>query len=106
MIEVIGIGCRYPGDVNSAQSMWDRMQSKTSAIREVPAGRWKAEDFVGAQHELGKTITSRAGWLEQIDQFDTTYFRLSPKRGGRDRSATTIGPRGGAWRWGQVFKLH
>ena len=79
MIEVIGIGCRYPGNVNSPQAMWERMKSATSAIRNVPADRLKEEDFAGLEQEAGRTISSRAGWLDRIDHFDVVYFRISPK---------------------------
>ena len=79
VIEVIGIGCRYPGNVRGPRDMWTRMQSRDTAIREVPGHRLKKEDFLDIAREADRAVSSRAGWLEDIDRFDALYFRVSPR---------------------------
>ena len=79
MIEVIGIGCRYPGNVRGPRDMWTRMQTRDTAIREVPGHRLNKEDFLDMAREADRAVSSRAGWLQDIDRFDALYFRVSPR---------------------------
>ena len=79
MIEVIGIGCRYAGNVGGPRDMWARMQSRDTAIGEVPEHRLKKEDFLSIAREADRAVSSRAGWLDCIDRFDALYFRVSPR---------------------------
>ena len=79
MLEILGLGCRLPGNVINHNQFWELLQGPHSAISEPPSGRWKSKDFLGVSGEPGKTITSRAGWLENCDRFDAGYFQLSPK---------------------------
>ena len=79
MIEAIGIGCRYAGNVGGPRDLWTRMQSRDTAIGEVPEHRLKKEDFLGIAREADRAVSSRAGWLDGIDRFDALYFRISPR---------------------------
>ncbi|NER95034.1 MAG: SDR family NAD(P)-dependent oxidoreductase, partial [Symploca sp. SIO1B1] len=79
MLEILGLGCRLPGKVMNHNQFWELLQGLDSAISEPPSERWKTEEFIGASGEPGKSITSRAGWLENCDRFDAGYFQLSPK---------------------------
>ena len=79
MIELIGIGCRYAGNVAGARDLWARMQSRDTAIGEVPGHRLKKEDFLSIAREADRAVSSRAGWLDGIDRFDALYFRVSPR---------------------------
>ena len=79
MIEVIGIGCRYAGNVGGPRELWARMQSGDTAIGEVPEHRLKKDDFVSIAREADRPVSSRAGWLDGIDRFDALYFRISPR---------------------------
>ncbi|WP_080424809.1 type I polyketide synthase [Burkholderia ubonensis] len=80
MIEIVGIGCRFPGGVNSADLFWNLLNGKESAICEIPNNRWEPRDFSGGDSvQQGRSLTFRAGWLDQIDHFDAGYFRLSQR---------------------------
>ena len=80
MIEILGIGCRYPGNVNSPEDFWRLLQTSQSAIGEIPEGRWAPEAYLSATPATpGKSVTFRAGWLRAVDRFDAGYFRLSPR---------------------------
>ncbi|MCB1781971.1 MAG: polyketide synthase, partial [Candidatus Competibacteraceae bacterium] len=80
VIEILGIGCRYPGNVNSPEDFWRLLQTSQSAIGEIPEGRWAPEAYLSATPATpGKSVTFRAGWLRAVDRFDAGYFRLSPR---------------------------
>ncbi len=79
-IAIIGIGCRFPGGVNDAESFWKLLAEGRDAVCEVPADRWNVERFYDAEAGLtGKSIAKRGGFLDQIDQFDPQFFGISPR---------------------------
>ncbi len=79
-IAIIGIGCRFPGGVNDAESFWKLLAAGRDAVSEVPADRWNVERFYDAEPGLaGKSIAKRGGFLDQIDQFDPQFFGISPR---------------------------
>ncbi|HEX7262079.1 MAG TPA: polyketide synthase, partial [Luteolibacter sp.] len=79
-IAIIGIGCRFPGDVNDAESFWNLLVEGRDAVSEVPADRWNVERFYDVEQGLaGKSIAKRGGFLDQIDQFDPQFFGISPR---------------------------
>lgn len=79
-IAIIGIGCRFPGGVNDAESFWKLLADGRDAVSEVPADRWNVERFYDAEPGIaGKSIAKRGGFLDQIDQFDPQFFGISPR---------------------------
>src|SRR5262245_18782840 len=42
-VAVIGIGCRFPGDVVGPQRYWNFLANGGNAISEVPPDRWDAD---------------------------------------------------------------
>ena len=79
-IAIIGIGCRFPGNVNNAESFWKLLVEGREAVSEVPADRWNVERFYDAEPGIaGKSIAKRGGFLDSIDQFDPQFFGISPR---------------------------
>lgn len=78
-IAVIGIGCRFPGNLNDPQSFWSFLAGKHSAIREVPADRWAVDAFYREDPAaLGWTRSKWGGFLENVFDFDAAFFDLAP----------------------------
>jgi len=71
-IAIIGMGCRFPGDVHSPQQFWTALQEGRDGIGEVPDGRWK--DSASLPQQL-----RRGGYVSDVDQFDAAYFGISPR---------------------------
>ncbi|HUL98190.1 MAG TPA: beta-ketoacyl synthase N-terminal-like domain-containing protein, partial [Mycobacterium sp.] len=44
-VAVVGIGCRFPGDVFGPESFWRLLIGGVDAIGEVPMDRWDADAF-------------------------------------------------------------
>ena len=79
-IAIIGIGCRFPGGVNDAESFWKLLEEGREAVGDVPADRWNVERFYDAEPGIvGKTIAKRGGFIDSIDQFDPQFFGISPR---------------------------
>src|ERR1700719_144130 len=79
-IAIIGIGCRFPGGVNDTDSFWKLLVESREAVSDVPPDRWNVERFYDAEPGLvGKSIAKRAGFLDNIDQFDPQFFGISPR---------------------------
>ncbi|MGE2722438.1 type I polyketide synthase [Mycolicibacterium celeriflavum] len=79
-LAVVGIGCRLPGGVESAEDFWRLLTDGVDATREVPESRWNAERFHDPNpKKVGKMVTRRGGFLDTIDQFDPQFFGISPR---------------------------
>ncbi len=79
-IAIIGMGCRFPGGVNDAESFWKLLIEGREAVSEVPPTRWNVERFYDAEPGvLGKSIAKRGGFIDGIDQFDPQFFGISPR---------------------------
>ncbi len=79
-IAIVGIGCRFPGGVNSAGALWKLLVEGREGVCDVPADRWNVDRFYDAEPGLtGKSIAKRGGFLDAIDQFDPQFFGISPR---------------------------
>ncbi len=79
-IAIIGIGCRFPGGVNDAESLWKLLVEGREAVCEVPPDRWNVERFYDAEAGVaGKSIARRGGFVDGLDQFDPQFFGISPR---------------------------
>ena len=79
-IAIIGIGCRFPGGVNDAESFWKLLMERRDAVGDVPADRWNVERYYDPEPAIpGKTFVKRGGFLDQIDKFDPQFFGISPR---------------------------
>ncbi|TWU03336.1 type I polyketide synthase [Neorhodopirellula pilleata] len=72
-IAIIGIGCRFPM-ADSPDAFWDLLSSGQDAIRDAAnVMRWSSSpSSLDAAYR-------RAGYLNQVDQFDAGFFGISPR---------------------------
>jgi len=79
-IAIIGIGCRFPGQINTPESFWEVLCDKVDVITPVPADRWDIEALYDGDPQAPNKIYSRyGGFLEGIDRFDPAFFGISPR---------------------------
>ena len=79
-IAIIGIGCRFPGGANDAESFWKLLTEGRDAVTDVPTDRWNVERYHDPEPGIiGKTFAKRGGFLDQIDKFDPQFFGISPR---------------------------
>ncbi|MDJ0601107.1 MAG: beta-ketoacyl synthase N-terminal-like domain-containing protein [Crocosphaera sp.] len=78
-IAIIGLGCRFP-QANNVESYWKLLTQGKDSITEVPPERWNIDDFYDPQPITpGKMSTRWGGFLDAVDQFDPTFFQISPR---------------------------
>ncbi|WP_216311710.1 type I polyketide synthase, partial [Streptomyces nanshensis] len=74
-VAVVGIGCRFPGDVSGPEEMWDLLASGRDGVSPFPADRgWDLAALAG-----GASATREAGFLSGIADFDAAFFGISPR---------------------------
>ncbi|CAM4286928.1 Beta-ketoacyl-acyl-carrier-protein synthase I [Mycobacterium basiliense] len=79
-IAVVGIGCRFPGDVNGPDSFWDLLVEGRNAISRIPADRWDADAFYDPDPLTpGRMTTKWGGFVRDIAGFDAEYFGITPR---------------------------
>jgi acyl transferase domain-containing protein len=79
-IAIIGIGCSFPGGVESPDSLWQFLCRGGDAVVEVPADRWNVDAvYDPTPGTPGKTVCRRAGLLRDVASFDAGFFEISPR---------------------------
>jgi acyl transferase domain-containing protein/thioesterase domain-containing protein/LPS sulfotransferase NodH len=77
-IAIIGMGCRFPG-ADTPEAYWQLLVEGRSAIRAVLPERWEPERYAAlAAATIRRDAWCRGGFLDQVDQFDPLFFRISP----------------------------
>ena len=76
-IAIVGIGTRFPGDLDTPDQMWQALLGGFDAITDLPEGRW--EEFLGEPRiaERVARAHTRGGYLSDIKGFDAEFFALS-----------------------------
>lgn len=76
-IAIVGMACRAPGDIRTPDGLWRLLLEGKSAVREIPADRFSADQWYDADPSApGKIAAVRGCFLDQIDQFDPEYFGI------------------------------
>ncbi|HEY9800555.1 MAG TPA: type I polyketide synthase [Leptolyngbyaceae cyanobacterium] len=79
-IAVIGIGCRFPGRVTNPETYWQLLCQGIDAMTEIPAERWDIDAYYDVNPDIpGKMYSRQGAFLDQVDQFDPQFFRISPR---------------------------
>ncbi|HEV7581462.1 MAG TPA: type I polyketide synthase, partial [Mycobacterium sp.] len=79
-VAVVGIGCRFPGNVTSPECFWELMVEGRNAISGIPADRWDAEAFYDADPLTpGHMTTKWGGFVPDIAGFDAEFFGITPR---------------------------
>ena len=78
-LAVVGIGCRFPGGIDSPAAYWSALLAGVNAIGRVPADRWNQARFHDPNEEKVGTIkNAQGGFIDGVDQFDAEFFGYFP----------------------------
>ena len=76
-IAVIGIAGLFP-DSKDIEEYWDNIINEVDTIKDVPASRWKIEDYYDPDPSApDKTYSKRGGFIPDVD-FNPMDFGLPP----------------------------
>ena len=78
-VALIGIGCRFPGNVRNVESFWSMLCQGTDTTSEFPESRWNTKTHCSSEGVPGKMKVHRGAFLSEIDAFDADFFGVSPR---------------------------
>ncbi|WP_405773935.1 SDR family NAD(P)-dependent oxidoreductase [Streptomyces sp. NBC_01538] len=80
-IAIVGVGCRFPGDVGSPEDLWNLLDSGGDTLGPFPENRgWDLEQLFDTSPENPiKCATERANFLYDAPAFDAGLFGISPR---------------------------
>ena len=79
-VAVVGIGCRFPGDVDGPDSYWQLLMDGREGVSEVPADRWDVDAFYDPDPMTPGRMTTRwGGFLSDVAGFDAEFFGITPR---------------------------
>lgn len=87
-IAIVGVGCRLPGDSNCPAQFWALLEQGRNGVTAAPESRYCPE-LMGRADVPGKCVSTHAGYINDLDQFDGLQFSI----GGREVSEMRLGQR-------------
>ncbi|MEU6582347.1 type I polyketide synthase [Nocardia sp. NPDC046763] len=80
-IAIVGMGCRFPGDIENPADLFDTALAGLDVITEFPPDRgWDVESAYNPDREnKGTTYVRHGGFLSRPGDFDAAFFGISPR---------------------------
>ena len=87
-VAIVGMSCRYPGDVSTPEDLWELVAAGRDGITGLPTDRgWDVDALHSSGvDERGTSVSLQGGFLRGVADFDPGLFGISP------REALTMDP--------------
>ncbi|MCV7420797.1 type I polyketide synthase [Mycobacterium yunnanensis] len=79
-IAVVGMSCRFPGDVNSPEDLWNMVAEGRDVATELPDDRgWDVARLYDADPDApGKSYARAGSFVTDVGDFDAGFFGIAP----------------------------
>ncbi|MEU2051204.1 type I polyketide synthase, partial [Streptomyces albidoflavus] len=80
-VAIVAMACRFPGGVDSPESLWDLLADGGDAVSAFPTDRgWDATSLLADdKDQVGASATGEGGFLRDAAGFDAELFGISPR---------------------------
>jgi acyl transferase domain-containing protein len=78
-IAILGMGCRFPGGVNSPDDLWQLVSAERETVSEFPTERGWNLDALFDPDAPRATYVRAGSFVDNVGDFDAAFFGISPR---------------------------
>ncbi|MEU5839987.1 type I polyketide synthase, partial [Streptomyces diacarni] len=79
-IAIVGMACRFPGDADSPEALWELVSRSRESVSDFPDDRGWPDDLYDPDPQAhGKTYSAQGNFVREAARFDAEFFGISPR---------------------------